>query len=194
MEDLYVYNIESSSDKTRLFLESLLNKAKKGETAAFGELYNIYFKRIFNFIFYRVSHKETAEDLTEEVFLKVYGKLSGIKNVSSFEPWLYQIARNLIIDYYRGKKEQVELAGMENILSYNDTIIDLLNLSHQQKILSKLINGLSSEQQQIIRLKFFEGLENEVIAALMDKSEGAIRVIQFRAIAKLKELFDEYDE
>ncbi|MCL5774930.1 MAG: sigma-70 family RNA polymerase sigma factor [Patescibacteria group bacterium] len=194
MESSFVYISEDRSYKESLFLENLLNKAKKGETAAFGELYNFFFKKIYTFIYYRVSHKETAEDLAEEVFLKAYAKLNSIKEAGSLEAWLYKIARNLVIDYYRGKKERVELSEVENTLTYEDTVIDLLNLNHQQQILNKLLKALPQDQQQIMRLKFFEGLENSVIAELTGKTEGAIRVIQFRAITKLRELFEEYDE
>lgn len=194
MESSYVYISETSSFKESLFLENLLIKAKKGETAAFGEIYNLFFKRIYTFIYYRVSHKETAEDLAEEVFLKAYTKLSSVKSAKSLEAWLYQIARNLVIDYYRGKKEQLGLEAVENSLVYEDTILDTLDLSHQQAVINKLMRNLPADYQQILRLKFFENLNNEVIAELTGKSEGAVRVIQFRAIAKLKELFEEYDE
>ena len=194
MESGYVYISENSSFQESLFLENLLTKAKKGETAAFGEIYNLFFKRIYTFIYYRVSHKETAEDLAEEVFLKAYTKLSSVKAAKSLEAWLYQIARNLVIDHYRSRKEQLGLETVENSLIYEDTILDTLNLSHQQAIINKLMRNLPPDYQQVLRLKFFENLNNEVIAELMGKSEGAVRVIQFRAITKLKELFEKYDE
>lgn len=194
MDSGYVYINENSSFQESLFLENLLTKAKKGETAAFGEIYNLFFKRIYTFIYYRVSHKETAEDLTEEVFLKAYTKLSSVKAAKSLEAWLYQIARNLVVDYYRGKKEQFGLEAVENSLVYEDTVLDTLNFNHQQTIINQLLRNLPEDYQQVIRLKFFENLSNEIIAELTGKSEGAVRVIQFRAITKLKKLFEEYDE
>ncbi len=193
MESLNVYISENSSFKDSSVLESLLNKAKNGETAAFGELYNQFFKKIYSFIYYRVSHKETAEDLAEEVFLKAYSKIQGIKDASKFESWLYQIARNLVIDYYRSKKEQVNIQGLENMLSYQDTLLELMELNGQQKILAKLIEELEPQQKAVLKMKFFEDLGNESIAAILEKSEGAVRVIQFRAIAKLKDLFEKYN-
>lgn len=194
MESGYVYISENSSFQESLFLENLLTKAKKDETAAFGEIYNLFFKRIYTFIYYRVSHKETAEDLAEEVFLKAYTKLSSVKAAKSLEAWLYQIARNLVIDYYRGKKEQLGLEAVENSLIYEETVLDTLNLNHQQIIINQLLQNLPADYQQVIRLKFFENLSNNIIAELTGKSEGAIRVIQFRAITKLRKLFEEYDE
>ena len=194
MNNSLVYISEDSSFKDSKILENLLIKAKNGDTAAFGELYTLYFKKIYTFIYFRVSHKETAEDLAEEVFLKVHTKIGGIKELSSFESWLYQIARNAIIDYYRGKKEQINIQELENTLLYQDTVINSIDLDRQQKILLAQLSKLEPDQQKVLKMKFFEDLDNTEIAAILEKSEGAIRVIQFRGIAKLKELFEKYDE
>src|SRR5439155_1094079 len=102
--------------------------------------------------------------------------------------WLYQIARNLVIDYYRQKKTVVALEDIENTLEYETNIVDVVNLDQQQKILLTLLKELGSDQQIIIKLKFFEGLENDEIAEMLNKTEGAIRVIQHRAITRLQEL------
>lgn len=169
-------------------LPGLLAKAKGGEEAALAEIYSLYFKKIYRFIFYRVSHKEVAEDLAEEVFLKAFGKISSINETGAFEGWLYQIARNLVIDYYRQKKLTVPLDEIENTLVYESNIIDILNLQQQQKVLLEILKELGAEQQAVIKMKFLEGLENSEIAGLLNKSEGAIRVIQHRAITKLHEL------
>lgn len=182
-------DIPGSSDA----LAGILHRAKAGEEAALSEIYNLYFKKIFRFIFYRVSHKQVAEDLAEEVFLKAFTKLSDIADNSSFQGWLYQIARNLVIDYYRQKKQTVALEDVENTLEYETNIIDIVNLRHDQITLLKLIKELGSEQQIVIKLKFFEGLDNPEIAEMLHKNEGAIRVIQHRAIAKLQELLSELE-
>ena len=169
-------------------LALLLTQAKNGQESAFAEIYDLYFKKIYRFIFFRVSHKEVAEDLAEEVFLKAFSKINSINKNRSFEGWLYQIARNLVIDYYRQKKTTVSLEEIENIVEYESNLVDTINLDQQQKTLLKLIKELTSEQQVIIKLKFFEDLDNEEIAEALQKSEGSIRVIQHRAITKLQEL------
>lgn len=188
MEESLVYSISSLNSKDNGLIIALLAKAKTGDQAAFGQLYDLYFKKIYQFIYYRVGHKQLAEDLAEDVFLKAYGKLVSLNKNSSFEGWLYQIARNLVIDYYREKKLTVALGDVENTLEYETNIIDTVNLNQQQKILLKLLKELGEEQQIVIKLKFFEDLDNGEIAALLNKSEGAIRVIQHRAIIKLQEL------
>jgi RNA polymerase sigma-70 factor, ECF subfamily len=169
-------------------LEQIIKKAKAGDQDAFSSLYNAYFKKIYTFIFYRVSHKEIAEDLAEDVFIKAYHKISTIKDAKSFEAWLYQIARNRVIDHYREKKIEVNIDELENVLEYESTVVDAVNLGYDQKLLLELLGNLSDEQQLVIRLKFLDELENFEIAALIGKTEGAIRVIQHRALAKLQEL------
>lgn len=171
-------------------LEETLKKAQAGSDQALTDLYNAYFERIYNFIFYRTSHKETAEDLTEDVFVKAFAKLRGLTEPKAFEGWLFQIARNKVIDYYRSKKQVVPLEEIENTLEYETNIVDLVNLQTQQTLFIKLLKELSPEQQQVIKLKFLEDIDNDAIAQMLNKTEGAIRVIQHRAISKLKELID----
>ncbi len=172
-------------------LEQTLRQAQAGSETALADLYNTYFERIYRFIFYRVSHKETAEDLTEDVFVKIFKKLRDLEQLGAFEGWLFQIARNQVIDYYRRKKQTVPLEEIENTLEYETNIVDIVNLKTEQTVFIKLLKELSPEQQQVIKLKFLEDIDNDIIAEMMNKTKGAIRVIQHRAIAKLKELIDD---
>jgi RNA polymerase sigma-70 factor (ECF subfamily) len=183
-----VFSISNANFKDADGMALLFDRAKKGEDAAFGEIYNLFFKKIYRFIFFRVGHKEVAEDLAEEVFLKGFSKISSVNESAALEGWLYQIARNLVIDYYRQKKSTVALEEIENTLEYETNVVDVVNLQEQQKIFLKLLKELGAEQQVVIKLKFFEELENSEIAELMGKNEGAVRVIQHRAIIKLQEL------
>ncbi len=174
-------------------LKDLLLRAKAGQDEAIGQIYELFFEKIYRFTFYRVSHKEVAEDLTEEVFIKAFGSLHQLTDSTSFEGWLYQIARNKVIDYYRSKKLIVPLEAVENTLEYETNLIDLVDLQAQQKVFIRLLKELKPEQQIVIKLKFLENLDNSAIAELLHKNEGAIRVIQHRAIAKLKELIEKFN-
>lgn len=185
-----VYNISMANSQENGQISDLLARAKQGQQEAFAEIYRLFFKKIYNFIFYRVSHKETAEDLAEDVFIKAFAKMDGVKDPDTFEGWLYQVSRNRVIDYYRQKKTTVALEDVENTLEYETNVIDSVNLDQQQKKLLKLIKELGAEQQVVIKLKFYEDLTNQEIAALLKKSEGAIRVIQHRALARLQELME----
>lgn len=175
-------------------LKDLLKQAKAGQDEAIGQIYELFFEKIYRFTFYRVSHKEVAEDITEEVFIKAFGSLHQLTDTASFEGWLYQIARNKVIDYYRSKKLTVPLEAIENTLEYETNLVDIVDLQAQQKTFIRLLKELSDEQQIVIKLKFLEDLENSEIAELLHKTEGTIRVIQHRAIAKLKELIEKFNQ
>ena len=166
----------------------LVKKAQGGSEAAFGQVYDLLFQKIYRFIFYRVGHKEVAEDLAEEVFIKAFGKLGTLDKPEVFLGWIYRIARNTVIDYYREKKLTVSLEDVENTLEYETNTVDLLQLEYEQAALLKLLKELGAEQQAVIKLKFLEDLSNAEIAVILNKTEGAIRVIQHRAITKLLEL------
>lgn len=175
-------------------LESLVKKASQGDHLAFGRIYDLYFEKVYRFVYFRVNHREAAEDLVAEVFVKVWGKAREIQDTRSFNGWIYQIARNLVIDYYRSRKQNVDLTLVENILEYEDNMVDRTNLSFQQKSFLEELKNLTEEQQLVIKLKFLDELENSDIARILGKSEGAIRVIQHRAIAELKHLLDDKQE
>lgn len=169
--------------------KSLILQAKRGDEQSFGQLYELYFEKIFKFIYFRVSHKEVAEDLTEEVFIKAWQKIGHVKE-ESFAGWLYQIAKNRVIDYYRQKKITIDLDEISNILETDDDLSGDANALIEHQIFIGLLKQLTPEQQIIIKLKFIEDLDNDEIAELISKSEGSIRVIQHRAIQKLQELFN----
>jgi len=175
-------------------ISQLAAKAKNGDQAAFGQIYEFFFQKIYKFIFYRVGHKQIAEDLAEEVFIKAYAKIASLDRSEMFEGWLYQIARNNIVDYYRQKKLTVDLQAVENTLEYETNIVDLLNLQYQQAILLKLLKELGAEQQQVLKMKFLEDLDTAEIAEILGKSESNIRVIQHRALGKLVELRKKLEE
>lgn len=168
----------------------LVLRAKNGDANAFSELYDFYFDKIYKFVYFRVNHKESAEDLCEDVFIKAWSKIKHV-NEKSFGGWLYSIAKNRIIDYYRQNKSIVDISELENILEADENIIDHTNLQFDQKILMDMIKKLPPDQQIIIKLKFLEGLDNSEISELISKKEGAIRVLQHRAIQNLQKLFSE---
>lgn len=193
MDSTSVYSFSlQNPHKDNDFLLGLLAKAKLGDEEAFASIYNLYFEKIYRFIYYRVGHKQVAEDLAEDVFLKAFAKLSSIVDNNSFEGWLYQIARNKVIDYYRDKKQTIALEDVENTLEYETNIIDILELQEQQKIFLKLLKELGADQQLILKLKFLENLDNDQIAEITGKTEVSIRVIQHRAIGKLQELIKKF--
>ena len=108
--------MDQSSENSIQKLDDLIQKARAGDEIAFGLVYDLYFEKVYRFVFYRVNHRQTAEDLVAEVFTKAWNKLSEIQNPSLFNAWIYQIARNLVIDFYRSRKFEVDIQTLENVL------------------------------------------------------------------------------
>ncbi len=169
-------------------LKNWLQKAQSGDQDAFGRIYDHFADKIYRFIYFRVGHKEVAEDVLSDTFVKSWEKINQINSPGALSGWLYQIAKNSIIDYYRLKKELIALSEVEEFLVDEASSVDSVNLSFQQNKILNVLNQLPQDQQQIIKYRFFEDLSNEEISYIMGKTEGSVRVLQHRAIAKLKEL------
>lgn len=168
--------------------KQILQKAQSGNTEAFARLYDEFAEKLYRFIYFRVGHKEVAEDILSDTFVKAWQKISQVSSPSSLSGWLYQIARNNVIDYYRIKKDFLPLDEIVDFLADAVNPVDTANLSLEQAKTIEVMKALTFEQQAVIKYKFFEDLSNEEIAQILNKTEGAIRVIQHRAIIRLKEL------
>lgn len=169
-------------------LKKALDLAKSGDPDAFGVIYDTYAQKLYKFIFFRTGHKEVAEDILADTFIKAWTRIGQISSPKSLSSWLYQIAKNSIIDYYRIKKTTIPLEEVENILEDAVDHVNITDLSFDQKKVVELMTLLPQDQQDVLKYKFFEDLTNEEIASIINKSEGAVRVIQHRAITRLKQL------
>jgi RNA polymerase sigma-70 factor (ECF subfamily) len=164
----------------------LVKRAIGGDFAAFGDLYGIYLDRIYRYVFYQVKDKMTAEDITEEVFLKAWKAINSCKGKEgTFSSWLYRIAHNHTIDIFRSQCK-VRTVEMETLVESSHPTTELETELDHRGILNS-ITDLPPNQSQVIILKFIEGLENLEIERIIGKSQGAIRVLQTRALAKLRE-------
>ncbi|MDD5547802.1 MAG: RNA polymerase sigma factor [Candidatus Pacebacteria bacterium] len=166
-----------------------ITEAQKGKKGAFGSLYDHYLPQIYRFVYLKVSSKSTAEDLTHEVFLNAWKNLKGYtKTEFPFSSWLYQLARNEVIDFYRTKKKDVSIEDIEEDLLGIQEKVDLDEKLNLEKV-RKLIFKLKPEQQDVVIMRFIEDLSHEEIATAIEKSVGAVRIIQHRALNLLKELY-----
>jgi len=169
---------------------SLIKQAQKGGKEAYGQLYDHYVAPIYRFVLVKVTDKEEAQDLTHEVFLSAWQNLKNYKHQGfPFSSWLYQIARNKVIDHYRTKKDHSDIYEIDEsfvkVAAAVDTNLDIRLVMEQVKT---ALHQLSDEQQDVIMMKFIEDLSNEEIAKAMNKSEGAIRLLQHRAVNNLKDI------
>lgn len=172
--------------------EKLIKEARRGKAGAFERLYNHYLGPIYRFIYMKVSHREEAEDITHEVFMNAW---QNIKNYRSrgfpLSSWLYRIARNGIIDHYRLKKNHIELEALESdaeVAKVASSIEIELDRGLSFEKVKDAIRELSHDQQDVILMRFMEELSHDEIAAALDKSVGAVRLIQHRAINELKKI------
>jgi RNA polymerase sigma-70 factor (ECF subfamily) len=153
----------------------------------FSKFYDKYVSQIYRFLFLRTSSKEIAEDLTSQVFLKAW---EFFLNNEIFDPraFFYQTARNLVTDYFRQKnKNPISLENLPEVsdprISVEEKIIYDLELEKIFLTLSKL----KPEYQEAILLRYVEGLSPKEIAKILEKPEGATRVLISRALTALKE-------
>ncbi len=159
--------------------EETLVLAAKGDPEAFGVIYEKYVNRIYNYIYYRTGNSFDAEDLTARVFYRAINHIGNYRNMGvPFSAWLYRIAHNLVANWHRdnNRRQEVPLEDI-NLLPHKGSAPET-TLVHNQEVeglLSK-IRSLSDDRQQLIILKFVEGLSNSDIGIIMGRSEGAVKV------------------
>ena len=168
--------------------ESLIKQAVNGKPEAFGALYDHYLPKIYRFILIKVSHKEQAEDLTHQTFLKAWEGVGDYKSQGyPFGSWLYRIARNTVIDYYRANKPRTSLEDVSlDELGIDDSLVSKLEISIEWESLLGAIKMLEQLEQDVLIMRFVEDLPHKDVAKAVNKSENAVKVIQHRAIKKLK--------
>lgn len=172
----------------------LLKIAKEGEPEAFGELYERYAQPIFRFFYANLSNRFDAEDLTEEVFLRALRSLPKYKDQGfPFPAFLYRIAQNALVDHYRRSGRSLHDVSTDDDIQIPDERPDpsesaTSNLQHQE--LRKVLEQLREDYREVLVLRFLNELSPEETAQVMDRSVGAVRVLQHRALTALRELLD----
>ncbi len=166
----------------------LVAKAKSADKAAIGKLYDMFVDRVYRFVFARVGSKEDAEDVTEQVFVKVVANIGGYEERGfPFEAWLFRIVRNQITDYYRQKRNNhvpldVAIHVVDPSPRPEEWVVSRLQYEEVLAALPRLPNSY----QEIILLKFVHEMENGEISKILEKPVDQVRVLQSRALAKLK--------
>ncbi|MFA6521399.1 MAG: sigma-70 family RNA polymerase sigma factor [Candidatus Gracilibacteria bacterium] len=172
-------------------IEALVEQSKRGDSDAFGKLYDIFVNPIYRYIYYRVNHQE-AEDLTELVFLKTWENINQYKaDQKSFSSWIFRIAHNLVVDFYRLHKSSEEL--VENIKDERREAHASFraNLNLDKEMLGVALGKLKDSYRQILVLKYINDFSNDEIAGITGRSQAALRILQFRALKHLKRILEE---
>lgn len=171
----------------------LIAKAKEGDDKAFGVLYDRYVPRIYRFIFLKVHRKQDAEDVTHQVFLNAWENVKRYEfRGFPFSSWLYRIASNAVIDFYRTSRNHQPLESVpEEMFAETTNEASLLDDAFHLKVIRTALHNLDPDQQTVLILRFIDDWTNKEIAEFLGKSEGAVRVIQHRALKLLKKHIDD---
>lgn len=162
----------------------------QGDKEAYGELYDNYITSIYRFIFFKVSSKETAEDLTSETFLKTWSYLADQEKstkIEMFGPFIYRVARNLVIDHYRKKREEESIGEAFDQADERIDIKKSLEISEEFKNLEVGLRSLKEEYREVVILRYIEDLSITEVSSVIGKSKSNTRVLAHRAIKALKE-------
>jgi RNA polymerase sigma-70 factor (ECF subfamily) len=179
-----IYEVASMSPKS-VNQDDIPIKTKK---EMFSQIYIKYRQSIFNYIYYRVGEQDLADDLTSDVFVRMVDKYDAKSNGDKpIAPWLYTIARNLIIDHQRRNgivkwqplSDQIQSSEKNNPEKQTDTRLT-------QECLITALNYLTDDQRQVILLKFIERRTNREIGNILGKPEGAVKSLQYRALSALQ--------
>lgn len=173
--------------------DQLIIQAKEGEADAFGELYERHVQAIFHFLYARLNDRQDAEDLSEEVFVKAWGSLSNYKERGiPFRAFLLRIARNSLIDYYRRNGYSPRHVSLEDVPLHDKAAdpveITSNNLDHKE--LREVLEQLRDDYQEVLILRFVNDLSTKETAEIMNRSTGAVRVLQHRALASMQKLLE----
>jgi len=178
-------------DPERARIAALVTLAQQGDAEAFGAVYDAYVDSIYRYLYYRVGSHTVAEDLTSETFLRALRRIDSFtwqgKDIGA---WFVTIARNLVTDHVKSSRFKLEVttADMLDADRADDGIEDEVLGRLQSAVLLDAVRQLKPEQQECIVLRFLQGLSLAETAAVMKRSEGAVKQLQLRAVRALARL------
>ncbi len=170
--------------------EAELIARAQADPVAFGALYERYVSRIYNYVYHRVGNHHEAEDLTARTFYRALSHIERYVDYGApFSAWLYRIAHNLVANWYRDreKRQTIALDDASLFATPHQTMQEQAEAQERAESLRRAVRRLSPERQQLLILKFSEGLSNAEIGAIMGRSEGAIKSLYHRTLLALQE-------
>lgn len=152
----------------------------------FSQLYDKYFPKIYRFVYYRVSHRETAEDLVSQIFTKALEKIDKFKDDQSrFSAWIYKIANNTVIDHYRTRRDYQDISEHTD-LYHEENIIDKMDNKELLNKVARALSNLTPEQKNIVIMRVWDELSYEKIAEIVGKSTAACKMSFSRSVKYLR--------
>ena len=176
-------------DPKRELLTDLVARAKTGDASAFGKIFRVSYRGIYDYITRRVGDEKDVEDLTMQVFLK------GLDHITDYEErgysvksWLYRIAHNLVVDYYRARKETIDLDMAEKALDRRPLPEEEVISEERTEIIRNEIMKLPPAQAEVIILRYLEDMSVAEAAWVLEKKEVTVRTLQFKGLRNLRNI------
>lgn len=164
-----------------------LNACRAGSLDAFGFIYDAFFRKIYDFVFYKTMDSAIAEDITSEVFMKALKAIDGFGGASEsdLKSWLYRIAHNSVIDHYRTKKEAIATEDIEEILGYEEDYSANVDDKNTLEEVLEYLETIPAEQKQILIMRIWGDLPYAEIAEITGKSTDNCKKIVSRLLAQI---------
>ena len=166
-----------------------MEQAVAGDSESFGRLYDLYVDRIYRHLYYRVGNATQAEDLAAQVFEKAYKAIGRYRTMGRpFFVWLLSIAHNLLVDHYRAQRDS---SSIDDVIIPADDSADPVTLAERSfasATLRQAIKKLKRDQQIVVVMRYIDGLDYADIAAAVNKTEGAVRVVLHRSLIALRKI------
>jgi RNA polymerase sigma-70 factor (ECF subfamily) len=166
--------------------QALIDKCQNGNLRYFSEIYDLYIKKIYEFIYFKTHHKQIAEDLTSQTFLKSLENINKYDfKKGKFSSWLYAVARNTVIDHYRTQKHDLNIEDAWDLSSDDDIVSDAENKEKIKKLKTHL-KKLTGDQRDVIILRVWDNMSYKEISEIIGKSEANCKMIFSRATEKIR--------
>ena len=181
------------ADEAQILVQSLVERAQSGDGGAFGELYEQFAPEIFRYLLRHLNgRRESAEDLTEEVFLKVLERLGSYQfRGLPFSAWLYRIARNHMIDHLRSRPRQI-ISSLDAAPEIPEKRAEqVMDRSLDRHELTYALERLTSDQRHVVTLRFLDGFTTAETAEIMGKTEDAVKKLQARGLVQLRRIIEQ---
>jgi RNA polymerase sigma-70 factor (ECF subfamily) len=169
--------------------EADLIAAAKKDPKEFGRIYHLYIQSIFRYLYSRIGSLPDAEDATAQTFLAALEALDRYQHHGHLAAWLFAIARRKAMDHFRRQRRQVPLENAENISSETDLLHEVIQ-TEEITSLATLINALSEEEHELIRLRYIAELSFSEIGQLLHRNEAAVKKSLYRLLARLQSQLD----
>ena len=165
----------------------LIELSQRGDSEAFAHLYDHYVERIYRYVYFRVADRDLAEDITSQIFIKMWEKLPTYRiGQSTINAWLYRIAHNAVVDYYRSMKAVVPLEEINSReIGRDDETEENLDRQMKMEKLRAALQELTDGQREVLILRFIDGLTVREIARQLGKRQGAVRALTMRGLREL---------